>query len=305
MTTQFPSITHFSLSYEGDALSGNSMAVRDLAPAILSLVELFERANYITYGDRTSVELQLVAIRPGSIELSFALLLNTITEFLSGGTVTSAANLIQLIFGGRGLVGFLKRRDRQGPISDESSVYYGAVLTESLSVEVGDSRFQGDLSSENMSQLIRLVNDELTRQSLEGVMAPLSRNGIERLNIREGSAIVESIDQEDLSSLSRSTVDGDFVRTTTGRQLLKVISPSFGRRGLKWRLSNGPNTNWYSIEDDQFMDEVLEGNRSFSVDDILICDVNTTQWIDNSGDLKAEFRVLHVIEHTRVNVNRT
>ena len=65
--------TEFSVTYAGDALDNNLMGVKDLAPALLSLGQAFERANTLLNGDRATVNLNIKALSPGSFGISLVL----------------------------------------------------------------------------------------------------------------------------------------------------------------------------------------------------------------------------------------
>ena len=313
MTIHRPSASRFTLTYEGAPHQQHPVAVRDLAPVVLSLNDLIERTNTLVNGSRVSTELQITAIRTGSIELAFLLIMEG-TEvaigFLSSEAVTSAANLIQLTFGGAVLVRAVGSFRRRRASADEPADDQGAAHTESLEVDIDPSsastagriHVRGELTRDNMGQLIRLANDAVIRRSLEGVLDPLSRNGFERLVVRESDQPIGLIDQSDALSMSQPRADGDIVSMATTRQILRIVSPSLGSLRLKWRLSNGASTNWYSIFDDDFLERVLRGSVHFRTGDTLTCDVRTIQRILEDSRLTVEFQVLRVIEHRQRHV---
>ncbi len=79
------------------------------------------------------------------------------------------------------------------------------------------------------------------------------------------------------------------------RQRLQIASLAFDKDG-KWRLSDGANTHWYSMDDQGFLGEIQQGKR-FGKDDILICEVLLTQNIDAIGKLKLDYTVKQVLSH--------
>jgi len=110
MTTKTAREVEFSVSYDGDALTQNTMDVRDLAPALLALGQSFERVNSLSNGDRASVSLRIRATKPGSFEVVLFLqqLLEGATDVLSGDMMVSAFVLKELLIGGggRGVIGW-------------------------------------------------------------------------------------------------------------------------------------------------------------------------------------------------------
>lgn len=308
-----PSASHFTLTYEGAQSQQHPVAVRDLAPAILSLNDLIERTNTLVNGNRVSTELQITAIRTGSIEIAFLLITvgtEAAIEFLASENVTSAANLIQLTFGGAALVRAVRSFRRRRASTAEPTDDEVADRIESLELDIdlssastaGRIHARGELSRDNMGQLIRLANDAVIRRSLEGVLDPLSRNGFERLVVRESDQPIGMIDQSDAFSMSQPRADDDIVSMQTTRQVLRVVSPNLGSLRLKWRLNNGASTNWYSIFDDVFLERVKNGSVYFQAGDTLTCDIRTIQRILNNGRLTVQFQILRVIEHRQRHV---
>ena len=95
MTTRTDREVEFSVSYDGNAITQNTMDVRDLAPALLALGQSFERANSLFNGDRASVSLRIRATKPGSFELVLFLqqVLEGATDVLSGDLMVSRLSL--------------------------------------------------------------------------------------------------------------------------------------------------------------------------------------------------------------------
>lgn len=50
--------TEFKIIYDGESLKNHSMEIRDLAPALLALGNLFDEVNRILNGDKAAIKLQ-------------------------------------------------------------------------------------------------------------------------------------------------------------------------------------------------------------------------------------------------------
>ena len=72
----------FTVAYDGDSVKNHLMDVRDLAPALLSIGQLFDEANRVLNGDHASIKLQVKALQEGSFEISFEML-QTITRSIA------------------------------------------------------------------------------------------------------------------------------------------------------------------------------------------------------------------------------
>lgn len=61
----------FTIAYDGPALRDHAMDVRDLAPAMMGLGQLFDAANTALNGDGTRVRVQVKATEPGCFQINF------------------------------------------------------------------------------------------------------------------------------------------------------------------------------------------------------------------------------------------
>lgn len=93
---------HFQIAYDGEILRDNSMEVRYLAPALLSLGQLFEESNRALNQDKATVHLKVIAKSPGSFAIDFSLYQQAI-DILSNQQIIAALDLYQLLFVGRGI----------------------------------------------------------------------------------------------------------------------------------------------------------------------------------------------------------
>ena len=282
--------TEFAISYEGSGFVDYTMDVRDLAPALLALDQAFDRANALLNGDKASITLSVRATSPGSFEISLLLqqLLDGASGVLSDDFFNSAANLMEVVLGGRlagtGLLSLLKRLRGKKPQPSESQRDRDGVLfeTEDVSIFVP-------------TEVALLYGDRLIRDCFEAFVKPLQNDNVERVVIRQNQAEIESIRRDEAAYFEVEEGDGNITENIIPRQRLQLIGPVFSQAG-KWRLSDGSNTHWYSIRDEDFVRKVKQGAR-FGTGDILVCEVLLSQRIEENGRLRQEYAILSVLEH--------
>ena len=99
----------FSIAYDGEALRTGSMNVRDLAPALLAVGQLFGTANNTLNEDRASIKVNVVATGHGSFEVFLELeqVGRQLINLFSSDSVVAVLNLKTLLIGGSGAVGGL------------------------------------------------------------------------------------------------------------------------------------------------------------------------------------------------------
>ena len=279
----------FVISYDGPALAEHTIPVRDLAPALLALGQAFERANSILNGDQASISLEIRATSEGSFEIVLILkqLIDSAAGPLSGAFISSAANVTELVIGGRvatiGLLGLIKRLRGSRPKEVERTNDDKVVLeVDKLRLEVP-------------ARVLDLYKDSNMRDYIEAVVRPLSRQGIDKLSFRQDQQPLESVEKVDVAYFESADLEDEGVtKTIIPRQRLKLAAVSFEKKG-KWRLNDGERIRWYAIKDEGFASEVEQGLRRFGTGDLLICEVVMIQYVE--PELKLEYAVTRVLEH--------
>ena len=87
------STCRFAIAYDGTAVADGRMSVKDLAPALLAVGELFDAANAILNEDAAKVEAHVKATSEGSFEVALECvqtsLLDQVVNLFSGNKVTA------------------------------------------------------------------------------------------------------------------------------------------------------------------------------------------------------------------------
>jgi len=285
--SQYP--TEFSVVYEGDALKHHTMDVKDLAPALLSLGQTFDRANSLLNGDNVSINLQIKAQKEGSFDIALLLsqTLQTASGTLNTDWVTSAQSLTTLLLGGStGVVSLLlliKQLKGEKPKQKESKESPDCITFEAENIKITVPQ-----------KVARLYNDKNIRDQIEGVVRPLTKSGINMVSFKQNKKEIGNVNNTEVEYFRLSDDKDNITEYIIPRQRLQIESLKF-KQG-KWQLNDGSHTNWYSMDDKEFINQIHNG-KMFGENHILVCEVVMTQQLLPDGKLKLEYSVKKVLNH--------
>jgi hypothetical protein len=286
-------MSHASLTiaYDGPALRDHAMDVRDLAPAMLGLGQLFDAANTALNGDSARVRVQVKATEPGCFQITFEVI-QTISDhlvsFLIGPQVTAAANLVGLLIGGSagvaGLLQFIKRTkgnkvEKVDPLPDNM-----------VRITIADVVIEIPVA------LLRLYQDVAVRTATQKLIEePLKKEGIDSFEVRTDHEVRVRVTKDEAASFAKPQIADAILVDDTRRSAFSIISLAF-KEDNKWRLNDGTNAISATIEDADFLAKVDANQIAFSKGDILICDVRVVQKQTDIG-LRTDYTVMRVVEH--------
>ncbi|QOJ36144.1 MAG: hypothetical protein HRU82_14880 [Nitrospira sp.] len=286
------STAQIEIAYVGDAVEAGIMEIGDLAPALLSFEALFKEANFILNADRAYVTVIVRSdFKKGSFGIYLELVQHVVGQILSvAGDLKQAAEIAQLLglFGGDGLLKFLKWLKGRTP-STVTKLENGTVKV--------------DLSGSTISNSTIIIKPDVyalysaygVRRHFNGVVKPLQRQGIERLEMRKGKETVESISKEESSLLATPTPTENIVHEGDHVAVFQVVRVSFKER-YKWTLSDGERNFNVAVHDDDFVKKVEEGQLSFRKGDSLKVHVQTVSRRTDHKGIVTEYKILKVIE---------
>lgn len=288
--------TSFEVRYEGDALRDGRMPVRDLAPALLALGQLFTEASQLLYPENDPVSLEIEATREGSFEVD--LILHGVGagwDQLSTNPVESAAALVlfkEIVIGDSidlslfGLIKWLKGKliteQREGP-------------------EPGEVTLRTEDGSEITvkSEVAGLSRDPQIRKKAREVVEPLRRDGVDTLEIRSDDKPTVQLEKDDIPAFEvPETEDAEVLSEQELDVFLEVLTADLEKgSSRKWRFGGLGETFMAPIEDPEFMEKVAHHEETFGAGDQLHATLKIIQKREpGTKKIRAERRVVKVKE---------
>jgi hypothetical protein len=285
------------IAYDGELVRTGLMDVRDLAPALLEIGALCERANDILNGERARISVQVRAdFKTGSFAIDLEVIQTVIEQVkgvLWGQSVQDAKYLLELLgltFGG-GVLGLYKwLRGRQA--KEQSSDNKGVTIVINNNTVVLPR------------EVLILYNDETVRSRIEGTLLPLLKEGIEEFQVRQGPGPepqvvervtkIEAVQASEERREAKETPQEEPAHETIAEVPLVIVKPAF-REGLKWEVARDSRSAKFSaaMRDLDFLERAERREEQFAVGDILVVDLRSRSYLTPHG-LRTEHEILKV-----------
>ncbi len=287
--------TSFEVKFEGEALRDGRIPVRDLAPALLALGQLFTEASQLLYPDNDPVALEIQATREGSFEVDLILHAAGMGwDQLSTHPIESAAALQifqQLVIGNRidasvfGLLKWLR----------------GKNVEEIEGPEPGQTTYRSEEGHELTvkSEVAALGRDPGIRKKAREVVEPLRRDGIDKLEFRAESKPTVELEKEDIPAFELPDIEDAEVLSEQELDIyLDVLTAELEQGSTrKWRFGGLGATFWAPIEDAEFKEKFAHREEVLGVGDRLYAKVKVIQKRDPATNkIREERQVVKVHE---------
>ncbi|MCG7349918.1 hypothetical protein [Sphingomonas sp. ACRSK] len=282
----------FVLTYDGPALREHEMNVRDLAPAMLAVGEAFEALNSLYNGKAAKIAVNVRAHQPGCFKVVFDVVqvMKDSTEYLAGTQVTSAINLLTVLFGGTGAgaVGGLLWLTRK--LKGRKPEKIERLTPGMFRLSIDDQTYDVPV------ELLDAYKEVRVRRAVEGfVMRPLQRPGIDEMIVESHGFQIARVVEEEAPLFKAPTPDDDVVVDDERRAAFTIGSLDFDEDGM-WKLFDGQSPIKAKIEDKRFLSMIDTDEIRFAKHDVLVCMVHFVQRRTMKG-LTNEYTVVEVLEH--------
>jgi hypothetical protein len=282
--------TAFAVTYEGPSVADGTMPVRQLAPALLALGELFADASQLLYPDRAPVALNIKATERGSFLVQLLLeaerAWDDLIDISDSDTLLALATLETLVIGGgQGVLWLIKRLKNRRIVGQEPAPAPGVIrltLDDQTTVEIP-------------STVLTMYERVDVRRKARQVVSPLESEGIESVSFQSSGVESLAIEKEDLPAYEVAPGPEEPLLESEQEMVVEIAAVVF-TEGNKWRFSDGTHTFFAAMEDRMFLERVERGDEAFRKGDMLRCRMRIVQSRTASG-LQTDYRVVRVLEH--------
>lgn len=283
---------HFQIVYDGPALDTHEMDINDLAPALLAISELLEEANQIINDGKAKVDVRVKgSFKSGSFGVDLSVFQSSL-DFLSlfnNPHVTGALNLAAII----GLIAspgiclfkvlkWLKGRpiERVLKVDDDTVEVY--TQKESLEISL---------------VVLKLLMNFNIRRSIEKVVLPLKKDGINRFYAKDKNKKVFEIEKSDIPYFDAPIPKEEVLEDIEFVANVQLVNVAF-QESNKWRFSDGTISFFATVTDNSFIHRVQNDTETFAKNDILKVKLRKLQYESPTG-IRTEYFVQEVLEHRR------
>lgn len=293
----------FRIAFTGDAVQEGLMRAHDLAPVLLAVNELCERANELLNQDKAAVHVRVSRrFVASSFEIFFELwqsLPDDSKALFADYAVTRSRELLEIL----GLVGATASDD---PRTIQSVIellkWQKGKRPKSVEVIPQDTSRSQALIVENVEgekvtvnqNIFNVAGDVHIHDSFEDVFQPLEQSGVEALEVREEEKVVTSITRNEVPYFRLPDEPEEVLHEYEREVVAELISPHF-REGLKWRFSTGKGERFTAeMHDTDFLAKLDRREQTFGKGDIVRMKIKSITSQTPSG-IKSEHQILQVI----------
>lgn len=289
------------IAYTGPALENGEMEIRELAPSLLAFADLIENANLALGSERTiRVLLNQDSIQRGSFDITTIVqysVLEQVKLFVAAADASRLTALMTVLGWGTGVhevvcgIFSLIKKLRNRSIKE-------AVAKEDNKIELHLEEGEIIITTKDT---MKVFVDLRCREAIEKVMKPLQTEGIDSFELRNpdephSKMALESILKDEVGYFkSPQPAQVEEKEKLPEQEItVKITSITF-EKGNKWRLTDGNNTFWAKIKDQDFLNQVENGSISFTNGDMLRIRYYIQQTVKNDT-LSSEYIVTKVLE---------
>jgi hypothetical protein len=283
-----------TITYDGPALETGEMPVRDLAPALIAFADAISEAHRLVAPAAALPGVSVTAVRRGSFTVDLIVseptILDQLTDLWAGDEASAAANAAQVVavavgstVGGFKLIKLLHRRKIRRIDPDlPRSGWVRITFDDGRVLEVPTHSF-------DLAQVLSF------RDAARHVVAPLERPGVTDMTIRQSDDMTVEITSTEVGAFEVPLPGQELIVDTTREAAVRLLALGFGEN-YKWRVSDGDQPIWVTIQDLTFLERVQTNQEAFTAGDVLRVRLHTRQFRTAEGLLN-EHSIVEVLEH--------
>lgn len=281
----------FHVVYDGDAFKENEMNAKSLASALIAIAEIFEEADKTLNHGRTKSEINIRAsFKTGSFQIDFT---NVQSWLQKAGELLIADN-VNAVVNGAAIIGIVGSCIKLITFLGKKTIAKIQPLdNKNIQIYRDDEKY-----IEVEKRVLELYNNLKIRQNLnEAIAKPLQQEGCSEFAIIFNNKISERVTKEEAEYFITPEINSEELSSKEYEHIFSIVSCVF-KKDNKWRLFDGNNEINAVISDNSFLNDIENGDISFSKGDRLFCRVKTTQFETASG-LKNEYEILEIKKHIK------
>jgi hypothetical protein len=291
--------TTLGVTYDGPALAEGRMPVRDLAPSLLALGDLFRLASREVYPELPPPSLAVKAPERGSFKVEIVLVAaptwEQVIDLLNADGTTELNNLVGLIVGGSavgtGVFRLIQKIGNRKVLREEPTDN-----PEQMRIVLDD-----ETVIEAPAGTVRIYRNRKARRAARDTVGPLKRPEVSQVRFETSDdAKLEpaSLDVDDIPAfdLAAEAEGEEIVSESEVDLILDVFGPQLKPGSeRRWSFGGLGATFEARIEDPEFAEKVVNHEEEFGVGDQLDATVEIVQKRDpDSGAIRDTRRVVKV-----------
>lgn len=294
------------LKYDGPILDGHSMDVNHLAPALLSLADLFQITNKKFNDDSAAIKVLVNAdLKQNCFELNVELVQSLFERaklFIGDSDVASTKEMLEWIGivlsitvpGTLGLFKALSWLGKRTISNKEIEIINGNTVVK-ITIESNNNNLE---SIRVFPETAKLMEDQNAIKSAQMVVMPLTHKGYESLEFsdsKHNQNIISIDDAVNILSVNKPSelIEDEFKQTIT--TWISVYSPVLDPHAEKWRFMLNGNVEYMDISQTEIALMAIK-RGSVGVGDLYKVELEISQSITSTGKITYSYKITKLLD---------